>query len=69
MNSLTIVLNGKKEKISKINTLSELITLKKLDPKKIVAEINLQIIDRDKLHTTKINENDAIEIISFVGGG
>jgi thiamine biosynthesis protein ThiS len=68
-NRIKITINGKEEQIPKINTLADLISLKELDSKKIVIEKNLQIIDKNNLHITNINENDKIEIISFVGGG
>ena len=68
-NKIKVTINGKEEQIPKINTLADLISLKKLDSKKIVIEKNLQIIDKNNLPITNINENDKIEIISFVGGG
>lgn len=36
---------------------------------KIVVERNLEIIPRDQLENVLIQENDSIEVLSFVGGG
>ena len=36
---------------------------------KIVVERNLEIIPRDQLENVVIQENDSIEVLSFVGGG
>ena len=45
--------------------------LKKLDiaAEKVIIEINLEIIEKDKYSETKIKENDNVEIITFMGGG
>jgi thiamine biosynthesis protein ThiS len=51
------------------STLAEL--LEKLDIKAatIVAEIDGQIIERDKFFQTRLNNGQQIELIRFVGGG
>ena len=36
---------------------------------KSVVERNLEIIPRDQLQDVVIQENDSIEVLSFVGGG
>jgi thiamine biosynthesis protein ThiS len=45
--------------------------LEKLDIKAatIVAEIDGQIIERDKFFQTRLNNGQQIELIRFVGGG
>lgn len=36
---------------------------------RIVVEVNLEIIAKDKLGDVVIKDNDSIEVLSFVGGG
>ncbi len=66
---MTIIINGKQEILNNKITLLELINLKELNPENIVIEYNEKIIKKEELNNTFINENDIIEMISFVGGG
>lgn len=66
---MVITLNGKEETVSDPMTLSELLAIKQLKPESVVVELNLDIIDKDKLHEIEIQERDVIEILRFVGGG
>lgn len=50
-------------------SVSQLIKHLQLDPKKIAIEKNLQIIPCSQYDTNFINNNDNIEIVSFIGGG
>ena len=61
-------INGEDKALAGINLLEYL-----KDPgyqlEKIVVERNLEIIPRDQLENVVIQENDSIEVLSFVGGG
>ena len=68
-NKIKIKVNGKK---LQINPSSSLISvLKKLDIpiNKVAIEINKKIIDRKKFKYLKLNDNDSLEIVYFIGGG
>lgn len=39
------------------------------DPERVVVEINLEIISRERLSDVTINDEDEIEVLMFVGGG
>ncbi len=39
------------------------------DPERVVVEINLEIISKDRLGDLTINDEDEIEVLMFVGGG
>jgi len=39
------------------------------DPERVVVEINLEIISKDRLGDVTINDEDEIEVLMFVGGG
>jgi len=66
---MIIKINGKDETIEKTSSLAELVMNKKLSPEKIVIEHNLRIVPKDKWSNVVLQENDQIEIVSFVGGG
>ena len=36
---------------------------------RVVVELNLQIVSKDKYSELTLKENDAVEILNFVGGG
>ena len=37
--------------------------------KKVAIELNKEIVDKNKLNKIKLNNNDKIEIVHFIGGG
>lgn len=65
---LEVIINGKNEKIEQSSILNY-IQGKGLNKESIVVELNGNIITREDLDKTIINNNDKIEIIRFVGGG
>lgn len=62
-------INGQESYLDAGISVSEM--LKKLDiaAEKVIIEINLEIIEKDKYSETKIKEDDNVEIITFMGGG
>ncbi|MFN7019661.1 MAG: sulfur carrier protein ThiS [Fimbriimonadales bacterium] len=53
----------------KAGTLMELLEELDINPKRVVVEVNLEIVKRDKFQNYTIKEGDSIEIVNFVGGG
>jgi len=53
----------------KANTLLELLQELNINPQRVVVEVNLEIIKRDRFADYKIKEGDSVEIVNFVGGG
>ena len=41
----------------------------KIPLNKVAIELNEEIIDKKKINKTKLNKNDKIEIVHFIGGG
>ena len=66
---MNLRINGKNEEIEKTSNMAELILRKDLSPEKIVVEHNFNILSKEEWNTTMLNENDNIEILSFVQGG
>jgi len=61
-------INGEDKALAGINLLEYLKDVG-YQLEKIVVERNLEIIPRDQLENVVIQENDSIEVLSFVGGG
>jgi sulfur carrier protein len=67
---MNIWINGENIVLShETMNLHELITEKGLIPGRIVIEVNLEIIPRERWSSVQVREHDQIEIVSFVGGG
>lgn len=49
--------------------LHELVIEKGLVPERVVMEVNLEVIPRERWTSVQVQEHDQIEIVSFVGGG
>lgn len=63
-----MIINGKEKSILSKTVLGMLEELK-LDSKKVVVEINMDIIPTEEFSNRTLMEDDKIEIIAFVGGG
>lgn len=66
---MTIMLNGEPFDLSGPVTLTELLAVLSIDPRRVAVEHNLVVVKRDAYATTRIAEGDEIEIVNFVGGG
>ena len=68
-NKIKIKVNGKII-IFDNNTSVEKLTKKlKIPLNKVAIELNKKILDKKKLKNIKLNNNDKIEIVHFIGGG
>jgi len=66
----TLKINGTEKEFDTMpSTLVELLDEMKINQATIVAEIDGEIIERDKFGETAINAGQQIELIRFVGGG
>ncbi|MNM39190.1 bifunctional sulfur carrier protein/thiazole synthase protein [compost metagenome] len=61
--------NGKEYALKESRSLIDLLKDLKVDPNRIVVEINYEIVNREDIEGRLLNEDDSIEIISFMGGG
>lgn len=64
-----ITLNGQARPLAALACVSDLVTELKLDPRKVAIELNRSIVPRSAYFDTPIREGDAVEIVSFIGGG
>uniref|UniRef100_UPI003FEE9893 sulfur carrier protein ThiS n=1 Tax=Coprococcus sp. TaxID=2049024 RepID=UPI003FEE9893 len=63
-----VKINGEEKEIAGKNLL-EYLKEAGFEPERVVVERNLDIIPKDELGNTIIQDEDVIEVLRFVGGG
>ena len=66
---IKIKINGKIKSINQDSNLSVVLKNLKIPLNKVAIELNEEIIDKKKINRIKLNKNDKIEIVHFIGGG
>ena len=66
---IKIKINGKIKSIIQDSNLSMVLKNLKIPLNKVAIELNEEIIDKKKINKIKLNNNDKIEIVHFIGGG
>ena len=69
MAALTITLNGDRFEIAQPLTVSELLAQLEIDARRVAVEHNLVVLKRDTFDRVVVQQDDAVEIVNFVGGG
>ena len=69
VHSVSIVLNGERRAVRIGLTVAELLSDLELHAGMVVVERNREILARDVLRDTPVEEGDRIELVHFVGGG
>jgi thiamine biosynthesis protein ThiS len=69
MTDLQIVVNGDERRVPGPATLLDLLRHLGLDPRRVVVELNREIVRRPRLGETSLSEGDSVELVHFVGGG
>lgn len=64
-----ILLNGEPRTVTTGTTLSTLLQELGLDPTTVAIERNREIVPRADYADTRLAEGDALEVVTFVGGG
>jgi thiamine biosynthesis protein ThiS len=65
---MRVTINGKRESIQACS-LSDLVKAKGLNSGALVIELNHKIINREHWEQIRLQDNDNVELLSFVGGG
>ncbi len=67
-NKIKIKINGKKVVFNENDTIETLIKKHKIPLNKVAIELNKKILNKKKIDKIKLNNNDNIEIVHFIGG-
>ncbi len=66
---LQLTINGESKTFPRALTLSEMVEALALDPREVAIAMNQRIIARSDYSSTRLAEGDAVELVSFIGGG
>ena len=69
LKKIKIKVNGKIKTIVDKLSLHKLIIVLKIPIEKVAIEFNKEIVNKKKLKRIKLQKNDIIEIVHFIGGG
>ncbi|HBU08132.1 MAG: thiamine biosynthesis protein ThiS [Omnitrophica WOR_2 bacterium GWB2_45_9] len=61
--------NGEEVLLTEETSIAAIIARRKINPQAVVVEYNGVILTREKFDSVVLKENDALEIVAFVGGG
>ncbi len=62
-------INGEIREDLNASTVKELLSELKIEPGRVAVEVNLTMVRKADHENFRLNEGDAVEIVSFVGGG
>ncbi len=67
---MKLILNGEEIHLTETLTVDQLLIEREIKmPFMVSVELNGQILKRSEFETTKLNENDKVELLYFMGGG
>lgn len=64
-----ITVNGRAQPVADNCSVSDLMAELTLDARKVAVELNRAIVPRSEYAATTLRDGDAVEIVSFIGGG
>lgn len=66
---ITVDVNGESRQLPAGSTISDLLRALALDKARIAVEHNRRVVPRADHAAARLNHGDAVEIVTFVGGG
>ena len=66
---MTIFINGEARELDNGLTVAAMLDALELPKQRVAIELNRQVIRRQDWDSTRIADNDRIEVVHFVGGG
>ena len=68
-NPITLTVNGERRQLAGSVTVAALLASLGLDQRKVAVERNAAIVPRSQYNTVELTQDDALEIVHFIGGG
>ena len=66
---IKVNINGEILELEKNLSIKEMLKILNIKPTNIAVECNLQIVSKSQYSSYKIQNNNKIEIVNFIGGG
>jgi len=66
---IEVTINGDRRQVDRGQTLAEFLSGLRLEPRMVVVERNGEIVARDRLAETPVQEGDTLEIVQMMAGG
>lgn len=66
---MKLTVNGKERTLEKEMTLQEFLISEQYQPHQVAVERNEAIVANEAYETTKLEQGDILEILTFMGGG
>ena len=66
---MNIIINGTSQQLTSTNNLSDIVSSFCKQSKHVITELNGAIIPSEQWAQTKLQDGDALELVTFVGGG
>ena len=66
---MNIIINGTSQQLTSAQNLSDIVTTFCKQSKHVVTELNGTIVPPDQWAQTNLKDGDALELVTFVGGG
>jgi len=64
-----MLINNKEQALHAPTALAVILLEQGFDPAKVAVLINGEIVPKNKLAETMVDDDDSVEVVSFVGGG
>lgn len=66
---MTIFINGEARELESGFTIAAMLDTLELPTQRVAIELNRRVIRKQEWESTKVADNDRIEVVHFVGGG
>ena len=66
---MNITINGEQRTLEDGTSLQQLISILKLENKRLAIEVNQEIVPRSEHASHTLKQNDKVEIVQAIGGG
>jgi sulfur carrier protein len=69
MNTISIILNGKRQEVRPGSSINDLLPVVGAELKQVAVVVNAAVVSPDRRGGFILNDNDEVDILIFAGGG